>query len=322
MKIGVVIPSYKVTKQIGEVIESLKVYPYKVYIVDDKCPENTGKFVEENFNFDFITVLYNEKNLGVGGAVKTGYKAALEDKCEIVVKLDGDGQMDANLIPKLIAPILNREADYVKGNRFFNLTTLKEMPFIRLLGNSFLTLINKVVSGYWDILDPTNGFTAIHKNALKLLELDKIDNRYFFESDMLFRLNTIKAVVTDMSMDAKYADEESNLSIRKVIFEFPLKYFVRFHKRLFYTYFLRTINIATFELIFGMLLSLFGLIFGLIKWYESNETGIVATTGTVMISVLSLILGFQLLLSFLNFDINNIPRKPLIDMSALFSKED
>jgi len=311
MKVGVVIPSYKVKNQIGKVIKELEPYNYQVYVVDDKCPENSGKYVEDNYNYNFITVLYNENNLGVGGAVKTGYKQALADECDIVVKLDGDGQMNPALIPNLISPIINKEADYVKGNRFFNLDTLRKMPFVRLFGNSALSIINKAVNGYWDILDPTNGFTAIHKNALKLTNLNKIDNRYFFESDMLFRLNIIKAVVADMPMDAKYADEESNLSIKRVLIEFPPKYIVRFFKRIFYTYFLRNFSIATFELIFGFILFNFGIIFGIIKWIESVNTGIVASTGTVMISVLPIILGFQLLLSFLNYDINNIPQKPL-----------
>ncbi len=312
MKVGIVIPSYKVKNQIGDVINKLKPFGYNVYVIDDKCPENSGKYVEDNYNFDFIKVLYNEKNLGVGGAVKIGYKQALADDCEIIVKLDGDGQMNPDLITNLISPILNIEADYVKGNRFFNLDTLRKMPFIRLFGNSILTIINKIVNGYWDILDPTNGFTAIHRNALKLINLNKIDNRYFFESDMLFRLNTIKAVVCDIPMDTKYADEESSLSIRKVLIEFPPKYTVRFFKRIFYTYFLRNFSIATFELIFGFILFNFGVIFGIIKWIESINTGILTSTGTVMVAVLPIILGFQLLLSFLNYDINNIPKKPLI----------
>jgi len=309
MKVGVVIPAYKVKHQICSVLDSLKDFPYSVYVIDDKCPEESGKFVENNPKYNFVNVLYNKVNKGVGGAVITGYKQAIKDNCEIIVKLDGDGQMDAKLIPFLTEPIENYNADYVKGNRFFNLETLKKMPFVRLLGNSLLTIINKVVNGYWDLLDPTNGFTAIHRNALSLLNLDKIDNRYFFESDMLFRLNTIRAVVQDMNMDAIYEDENSNLSIKKVLIEFPPKYFIRFFKRIFYTYFLRTINIATFELIFGLLLFIFGIVFGITEWRISINTGIVSSTGTVMISALSIILGFQLLLSFLNFDISNIPNK-------------
>jgi len=310
MKIGVVIPSYKVKDLIENVLEELLKFNYSVYVVDDACPEKTGEFVNEIYG-DKIKVIFNDVNLGVGGAVKQGYIKALNDKCDVIVKLDGDGQMNPKLIPNLIKPIINYESDYVKGNRFFNIRTLRNMPTTRLIGNSILSLFNKVVSGYWEILDPTNGFTAIHKSALERIELNKIDNRFFFESDMLFRLSTINAVVSDIPMDAKYSNEKSNLSIRKVIFDFPPKYFTRFFKRLFYTYFLRNLSFATFELLFGFLLFNFGIIFGAIKWNQSIETGIVSSTGTIMVSVLPIILGFQLLLSFLNFDINNTPKKPL-----------
>jgi len=283
----------------------------KIYVVDDKCPENSGQFVIENCTDPRVEVLFNEVNMGVGGAVKTGYKKALEDDIDIVVKLDGDGQMDPKLIPNLIKKIVSEKADYVKGNRFYNIDTLMAMPRLRLFGNSMLSFINKFVNGYWNVMDPTNGFTAIHKAALKQLPLDKIENRYFFESDMLFRLGIIRAVVNDMPMDAKYADEESNLSIRKVLFEFPPKYFVRFFKRLFYNYFLRDFNAASIEMVLGFIFVVFGTIVGSIYWSASIKTQIPATSGTVMLAALPIILGVQLLLSALSFDIKNLPKEPL-----------
>jgi hypothetical protein len=185
------------------------------------------------------------------------------------------------------------------------------MPRLRLFGNSVLSLVNKFVNGYWNIMDPTNGFTAIHKNALKRLQLDKIDNRYFFESDMLCRLGIIRAVVLDISMKARYADEKSGLSISKIMFEFPPKYINRYFKRLFYNYFLRDFNVATIELIFGLLLFVTGICFGCYHWYLSAKYMVPATSGTVMLAALPTILGFQLLLSALQFDIKNIPAKPL-----------
>lgn len=307
--IAVVIPSYKVKKHIIKVISEIGSEIDKIYVVDDKCPENSGKYVEDNCKDKRVIVVYNDENKGVGGAVKSGYKKALEDNCEIIVKLDGDGQMEPKLISGLIAPIVKNKADYVKGNRFFYLDTLMKMPKMRLFGNSILSLINKIVNGYWDIIDPTNGFTAIHYNTLQSLNLDKIDNRYFFESDMLFRLGTIKAVVADFPMNAKYEDEKSNLSIKKVLFEFPPKYFVRFFKRIFYNYFLRDFNIASIEMIFGSVFFIFGLILGLFNWLESVSSGVTATSGTVMLAALPIIIGFQLLLSALNYDIQNVPKK-------------
>lgn len=311
MTVAVVIPSYKVKKHILQVISEIGSEVHQIYVIDDKCPENSGKYVEENCTDKRVKVLFHEKNKGVGGAVKTGYKKAYASGADIMIKLDGDGQMEPSLISKFIVPIKKREADYVKGNRFYNLNTLRKMPKLRLIGNSSLSLINKFVNGYWNIMDPTNGYTAIHRNAVKFLPLEKISNRYFFESDMLFRLQVAKAVVVDMPMDAKYADEESNLSIKKVLFEFPPKYTVRFFKRLFYTYFLHDFNVATIELISGSILFIFGCLVGIIHWLASINTGTPATTGTVMLAALPVILGFQLLLSGLNFDMQNIPKQPL-----------
>lgn len=315
MKIAVIIPCYRVKKHIIPLLNQLLQSNYYIYVVDDKCPENSGDLVMKELNHAQLTVIFNEVNLGVGGAVKVGFLQALKDGCDIFVKVDGDGQMDPNLIPSLINPILLGEVDFSKGNRFYNINTLVNMPLIRLIGNSALSFINKIVNGYWAIMDPTNGFVAIHKTALLMLPLDKIDNRYFFESDLLFRLGTIRAVVEDFPMDAKYQDEESGLNIRKILFEFPPKYFVRFFKRIFYSYFLRDFNVGSLQLIFGFILTFFGLIYGIINWFNNVKEGVSTPTGTIMIAVLPIILGFQLLLSFVNYDINNVPKKPLSNFS-------
>jgi hypothetical protein len=256
-------------------------------------------------------VIFNEKNLGVGGAVKEGYKMGLKEGCDILVKVDGDDQMDPRLIKYLVQPILKGEADYVKGNRFYKLEDLKSMPKIRLIGNSVLSFINKAVNGYWNIMDPTNGFTAIHKHSLSQLPLNKIENRYFFESDMLFRLGLIRAVVVDFPIVAVYKDEKSNLRIGKILFEFPPKYLKRFIKRIFYNYILREFNVGSLQLLMGSLLIGFSFIFGVIKWVASIQHGIPASPGTVMVAALPFFLGFQLLLSALYFDISNLPKKPL-----------
>ena len=171
MKIVVVIPSYRVKQHILGVINSIGQEVNAIYVVDDKCPEQTGHFVEENCKDSRVKVVYHEKNKGVGGATMSGYRAALNDGADIMVKLDGDGQMNPALIPQLVKPLINGEADYTKGNRFFNLESLRQMPIIRLFGNSVLSFISKVSSGYWNLMDPTNGFTAIHATAAKLLPL-------------------------------------------------------------------------------------------------------------------------------------------------------
>jgi glycosyltransferase involved in cell wall biosynthesis len=290
--------------QIGEEVSM-------IYVVDDCCPEESGKLVQRESKDNRVRVVFNNKNLGVGGTVMTGYREAMNDGAVVFVKLDGDGQMDPKYIRKLVAPIINGEADYTKGNRFFNIEKLLVMPKVRLIGNSMLSLINKVVTGYWNIIDPTNGFTAISVSALKMLPLSKIDNRYFFESDMLFRLSIIRAVVKDVPIPAFYGDEKSNLSIRKTLWEFPIKYLNRFNKRIFYNYFLRDFNAGTIQLLFGLITLVAGFAFGIYHWRSSYKEMVATPTGTIMISALLVILGFQLLLGVLNFDVQNTPKTPL-----------
>ncbi|MCX6252159.1 MAG: glycosyltransferase family 2 protein [Bacteroidetes bacterium] len=309
--IAVVIPSYKVKTHILDVLKRIGPVIDKIYVVDDACPEKSGDFVKEHSDDKRITILRHEKNLGVGGAVKTGYQRALADGADIIIKLDGDGQMDPALLPRLIEPIQNQTADYVKGNRFFSLDYLRKMPTGRKFGNSGLSFLNKLVSGYWNIMDPTNGFTAISATALQNIPLEKIDNRFFFEPDMLFRLNIIRAVVQDMPMQAVYRNEKSNLKIHRVLFQFPFKYFNRFYKRIFYNYFLRDFNIGSFELVMAILFLTFGVIFGVWRWSMSIETAKPATAGTVLLAGLPIILGFQSLISFLHFDVGNVPQKPI-----------
>jgi len=239
--------------------------------------------------------------------VVTGYREAMSDGIDIVVKVDGDGQMNPQLIPIFCKPILEGKADYAKGNRFFELDSLKDMPSLRLFGNAGLSFLNKLISGYYKVMDPTNGYTAIHALVLSHLPLEKLDQRYFFESDMLFRLGVLRAKVIDVPMDSKYEDEESSLSIKKNVLEFPPKYVNRLFKRIGYNYFMRDFNIASLELIFSVLFLAFGGWVGFSAWWTSIETGMMASSGTVMLAALPTFIGVQLFLSFLNYDINNQP---------------
>jgi glycosyltransferase involved in cell wall biosynthesis len=307
--IAVVIPCYKASQKVLNVLSEIGPEVSKIFVIDDACPENSAESVKSNNHDSRVSVILHQDNQGVGGAVISGYLAALEAGAEIIVKLDADGQMDPKQIPDLIEPIINGKADYTKGNRFANLAGLEQMPGIRVLGNGALSLMSKFSTGYWNITDPTNGFTAIHRDVLRLIPLEMISRRFFFESDMLFRLSIVRAVVWDVAMDAKYGDEKSNLSVFKALFEFPLKHFTRFHKRLFYNYYLRDMSAASIELPLGAALGWFGLIFGIVKFQESLITLVPATAGTVMFSAVPLILGLQLVLAFLNYDIASVPKR-------------
>lgn len=307
MIIAVVIPSYKVSKHILDVISDIPQFVKHIIIVDDKCPENSGKIAEGSKDSRVI-VCYNEVNQGVGGAVITGYKKALELGADIVVKIDGDGQMDTVYMQQLIQPLLDGKADYTKGNRFNDLKALHSMPKVRLFGNSGLSFLVKAASGYWNIMDPTNGYTAIGKKVLEELEFDTIAKRYFFESDMLINLNIENAVVMDVAIPAKYADEKSSLSVTKTLFGFPPKLFKGLCKRILYKYFIYDFNMLSVYLVMGIPMVSFGVFFGSYHWIVSSE--IVQTpVGTVMLSVLPIILGTQFLLQAIQIDMNNIPKK-------------
>jgi dolichol-phosphate mannosyltransferase len=310
-KIGVVIPCYNVKNHILNVIAQIGPEVSKIYIIDDCCPSGSGAFIKENCKDERITLIYNNKNQGVGGAVIEGYKSAVTDGMEIIVKVDGDGQMDPNLIPDFVAPIIAGEADYTKGNRFFNLEKIRAMPNIRLFGNAALSLITKLSSGYWDLFDPTNGYTAIHKDVVKCLPLEKISRRYFFETDMLFRLNTLRAVVVDVPMDAKYGDEVSNLKISHIMGEFLFKHARNFGKRIFYNYYLRDMSIASIELPLGLLMLCFGILYGSYHWIASFHAGKITPAGTVMLSAMPVIIGLQFILAFLAYDIASVPKRPI-----------
>lgn len=310
-RIAVVIPAYKVRPFILDVIASIGPEVERIYVVDDACPDGSGDHVLKHCDDHRVEVLFNRENQGVGGAVITGYRAAYKAGIDIFVKIDGDGQMDPTLIESFVAPIVLGYADYTKGNRFYDLEMIARMPKMRIFGNAALSFMTKLSSGYWNLFDPTNGYTAIHREAVKSLPLDKISRRYFFETDMLFRLGTIRAKVIDVPMDAVYGDEVSSLHITKIFGEFLRKHFVNTNKRIFYNYFLRGMSIASLELLFGTLVMIFGILFGASNWVYSTEHGVPTPTGTVMISALAVLSGLQLLLAFLSFDFANVPHQAI-----------
>ncbi len=309
--IAVVIPSYKVTRHIAEVIAAIGPEVDAIYCVDDACPDDSGGFVQRELKDPRVRVIRHQVNQGVGGAVMTGYQRAVADGARVIVKIDGDGQMDPSLLPRFAAPLLRGEADYAKGNRFYDLRNISSMPALRIFGNAALSFMSKFSTGYWDLFDPTNGYTAIHADVVRLMPFDKIDRRYFFETDILFRLNTMRAMVVDIPMDAKYANEVSGLKISRILGEFAFKHVRNCLKRLFYNYFLRNLSAASLELLAALGLLTFGLGFGGWRWWEAAQTGLATPVGTIMIVTVALVSGLQFLLAFVNYDIASVPRRAL-----------
>lgn len=310
MTIAVVIPCYNVARHIEEVIQSLPDNISYIITVNDCSVDETENILlrlqQENKKIIYIR---HGKNQGVGGSMLTGFQRSLELNCGITIKMDGDGQMDASYIPAFIKPLQEDKADFTKGNRFRDFSALRKMPLIRRLGNLGLSFMIKAASGYWNIFDPNNGFIAIKNETLKAINFKKIHKRYFFESSLLIELYHANAVVQEVPMKAKYRDEKSGLSVTKAFFEFPPKLFVAFIKRIVLKYFLFDFNIASVYMLFGFPLFLLGAIYGIVNFIKYTGSNIAAPTGTVVIPTLLIILGFQLLLSAISYDITNYPKK-------------
>lgn len=303
--IFVVIPYYNASKHIESVVSKLPDYLKGVIIVDDQSKEALPDVFSSH---ELVTIVTNEKNLGVGGATIHGFKVALELGADIVIKLDADDQMDSSYLPDLIQPIVDGKCEMAKGNRFRDFDALKKMPFGRRFGNLVLSFLTKTATGYWNNFDPTNGFFAISGKALKKITFSNLSERYFFETSLLAELYNQNARIKDVGMPAIYGDEKSSMRVWQMPFVFIPKLFSSFVKRIFKTYFIYDFNVCSLYLLLGVPLFLFGIVYGSYIWwyYASNE--ILTPTGTIMIITLSIILGFQLLLQAIQYDILKAPK--------------
>ncbi|KKH40463.1 glycosyltransferase family 2 protein [Methanosarcina mazei] len=222
--IGVAIPAYNESKLIEKTLGSVPPYVDKIYAVDDGSKDDTAEKIK-NFD-DSRIVLIQQKNGGVGAAVTAGYKKALEDHIDIVAVMAGDNQMDPQYLPDLLDPIIDGKAEYTKGNRLVNSKYRKGMSAWRSLGNYILSFLNKIASGYWDLEDPQNGYTAISSRALKKLNLNEVYKGYAFENDMLVKLNIHDVSVKNVAIPARYADEKSKIRYSRFILKTSF-YFIK-----------------------------------------------------------------------------------------------
>jgi len=309
--VWVVIPCFNVAEQIESVIQNIGSEVTGIVAVNDGSKDGTLQILESLKSDKRLYVIQNDSNLGVGGSTKRGFEFAFSHGASIAVKLDGDGQMDPSLIWGLVAPIISGKADYVKGNRFINIDQVISMPKVRLFGNIALSFLTKLSSGYWEIFDPNNGFVAISKKTFELIPTHKVDDRYFFESDMLFRLHLARAVVQDIPMPTKYGTEVSGLKESKAFFEFGYKHHKNFFKRIAIEYYLRDFNLGSIQLPMGLGLSLFGGVYGVINFLHYHSLELPTPTGIQIVVAMSVLSGLQLLLSFFAFDISNSPKKPI-----------
>ena len=310
LKVAVIIPAFCETARITDTVTSLPDWVDHIVVVDDASSDATFDAVQKITDPRLVLVRFSE-NQGVGAATLAGFERAIGLQADVLVKMDGDGQMDPSRLPALLEPIRRGAADYVKGNRFFHTRELVQMPMLRRLGNIGLSFMTKLASGYWAIFDPTNGYIAIDASVAVALQKERIHKRFFFEGSLLLELGLHRAVVRDVYFPARYGDKVSSLSERHAFFQFPPLLLRGFLRRLVIQYFVRDFSAVSLFLIFGLCATAFGLLWGGYQWMLSATHGVPASTGTVMIAMLPLILGTQLLLQALVMDVQNVPRHPL-----------
>jgi dolichol-phosphate mannosyltransferase len=312
VKVAVVIPCYRVERQIAGVIAGLPGWVDFIVAVNDQSPDQTASVLAK-IKDPRLCVESHAVNQGVGGAMMTGFRIALAKGAEVIVKVDGDGQMDPQHLPALVAPLVRGEADFTKGNRWADLRALRSMPAIRLIGNTGLGFLVRLSSGYWSMFDPVNGYIAIRRDVLSMIQRP-LPKRYFFESGLLIELGILRALVQDVPMPARYGDEHSSLSITRTLFGFPPRLAKGLLRRLLWRYFVYDFTVVSLLLLVGLPLFLFGSVFGLWTWASLGSEAF-ASAGQVMLAAMPIILGFQLLLQALVLDVSNVPRKPLTGTS-------
>jgi glycosyltransferase involved in cell wall biosynthesis len=304
LKYCVILPAYNEGRHLATVVGRIPEWVDGIIIVDDASTDDTLN-VAASLSDTRVRVQHNAKNLGVGGAMVTGFRAALDGDYDVAIKMDADDQMDAGELPTLVRPIELGMAEYVKGNRFRRSGRPSAMPGRRWFGNVVLSFLTKVASGYWHVFDPQCGFIAIATPTLRRLKLDGMAKDYFFENDMLIRLNVVDARVVDVDTSSLYGNETSYVSIGRVSWTFPPRLLRGFIWRFVRRHLMNDFGLIGFLAIFGAAFTLFGFIFGLYHWILSTTSGIAATTGTVMVAVVPLILGIQMLLQALSLEVQS-----------------
>lgn len=308
--IGVVIPAFRVEAHIEQVVRGVPSFVRSIIVVVDASPDATYERVAA-LKDPRVTLLKHDQNRGVGGAMQTGLREALRQELELVVKMDGDDQMDPSQMARLLQPLIAGKADMTKGNRYEHIAALKSMPAVRIVGNAALTFLVKLASGYWNLFDPANGYIAVRSDVLRRLDLARLHRRYFFESGLLIQLGILRAVIQDVAIPARYGDEKSSLSIPRTVFGFPPRLLWGFTRRLFWRYYVYDFTAVSIYLLLGVPALAWGVVYGLVVWLEVLETHKDATAGQVMLSAMPIILGVQMLSQGLALDIASVPKQPL-----------
>lgn len=304
--VSVVVPAHNEEKLILRVLETMPDWVDQVIVVDDSSTDATSRKVEDyRKNDSRVTLIRHTENAGVGAAISSGYKASLEKGYDVTAVMAGDAQMDPDDLEKIIRPVVEEGVGYVKGNRLFTGKAWEIIPRTRYIGNAALSLLTKIASGYWHVADSQCGYTAISKEALGAIEIDKIFKRYGMPNDLLVKLNIAEQSVRDVPIRPVYnIGEISGIRIPSVIIRISQLLFKRFFHRLLEKYVIRDFHPLVFFYTFGLITFPAGMLAGAYLFFYRILAGPVSTT-SALFAVLLVISGLQFLLFAMWFDMEN-----------------
>lgn len=301
--IAVVVPAYNEENLIKNTLTTIPDFVDRIYVINDASIDNTQKIIDELCLANSrIKSIIHEKNSGVGAAISSGYRNSLQDGMDITVVMDGDNQMDPGALTFLLEPVIQNRADYTKGNRLLNPEFRKGMSTWRFVGNSILTILTKFSSGYWKLMDPQNGYTAISKKALSLINLHHIYPRYGYLNDILVKLNVYNFRVMNIEIPAKYGCEKSKIKYGRYIRKVSWLLLMDFLYRLKMKYVVLNFHPLVIFYLFGTVMSITGILAGLYTvFFVLVQHGPLFIRG--VLSILIFALGIQFLSFALLFDI-------------------
>jgi glycosyltransferase involved in cell wall biosynthesis len=304
-RVAVVVPAHNEEKLIAQTITTVPDFVDDIVVIDDASTDDTSKRALSTGD-PRLHLIEHEVNTGVGGAIIDGHKLAMERGADIDVVMAGDAQMDPQYLPSLLDPIIDSGYGFTKANRFYSRQALAGMPAIRVAGNIVLSFATKLASGYWNLFDPQNGYTAITREALSMIDLDGVARRYSFENDLLISLGIAGVRAKDVPIPSVYGDEVSGMRMRKVVPEISALLFVGFWRRIFLKYVLMSFSPIALLLFTGLFLCAFGLAVGI--WaLVVTPSGVAPSAGTALLSAGPLLVGINMLVHALSLDIQQTP---------------
>ncbi|GAA1561693.1 hypothetical protein GCM10009678_50730 [Actinomadura kijaniata] len=305
LTVTAVVPAYNEEVLIAKTISTMPEIVDHIVVVDDASTDETAKRVAE-VGDPRVTLVRHDANTGVGGAIVTGHRVTLESDSDVNVVMAGDAQMDPDYLPALLDPIADDGYGFTKANRFFARSGLTGMPLNRLLGSTVLSFATKLASGYWNLFDPQNGYTAITRESLSRIPLDRLATGYAFENDLLIWLNIAGVRAKDVPIPAVYGQEVSGMRLHRVVPQISRLLVFGFWRRILRRYVVPSFSPIALMLFTGLFLCAVGTVVGI--WVSLHSLGTAtASAGSVLLAVGPLLVGINMLVHALTLDIQATP---------------